>query len=208
MKKKILALGLALTLTFAMSITVSAAGSVTADSVASSTTTAAPATTTADPALATATQQFDEATIAEFATTTTVASADVNVVVSKVSTDTVKSAISQAKVVVGDNAFIASVVDISVPAGTQKATITLNCPNVWVGQSVTILHQKADGSWESITPDAVGNNTVTFTMTSFSPVAIVINATAPKTGDVVMMVAIMAILGLAATAVCSKKAQA
>lgn len=204
MKKKILALGLALTLTFAMSITASAAGSVTSSSVAQSNT----ATTTADPALATATQQFDEATIAEFATTTTVAASDVNVVVGKVSIDTVKAAIAQAKVVVGNNAFIASVVDINVPAGTEKATITLNCPNVWAGQSVTILHQKADGSWESITPDKVENNKVTFTMTSFSPVAIAINATAPKTGDAVMMVTVMAILGLAATAVFGKKARA
>ena len=214
MKKKILALGMALTLVFAMSITASAAGSVTADSVASSaageaeTTTAPAATTTADPALATATQQFDDNTLAEFATTTTVASSDVNIVVTKVSADTAKATISQAKAAVGANAFIASIVDISAPAGTTKATITLNCPNVWAGQSVTILHQKADGSWESITPDKVENNKVTFTMTSFSPVAIVINATAPKTGDVVMMVAVMAILCLAATAVFGKKAQA
>lgn len=205
MKKKILALGLALTLTFAMSITASAAGSVTSSSVAQSSTSA---TTAADPALATATQQFTEATVAEFATTTTVAASDVDVVVGKVSLDTVKAAISQAKVVVGDNAFIASVVDINVPAGTEKATITLNCPNVWAGQSVTILHQKADGSWESITPDKVENNKVTFTMTSFSPVAIAINATAPKTGDTVMLFTVMAILGLAATAAFGKKARA
>lgn len=203
MKKRILALVCALTLTFAMSITAAAAGSVTTDSVAQS----APAANAADPALATATQQLSAAAIAEFATTTTISS-DVNATISAVSVDTAKAFIAQAKSAVGENAFIASIVDINVPAGTQKAVITLGCPNVWAGQSVTILHQKADGSWESIKPDKVENNSVTFTMTSFSPVAIVINATAPKTGDMVMMIAGMAVVCLAACAAFGKKARA
>lgn len=195
MKKKIFALALALTLSFAMSITASAAGSVTTNSAAEAA------------KLATTTQQFTDATIAEFATTTTIKS-DVNATVSAVSTETAKATIAQAKTVVGDNAFVASIVEVNVPAGTQKATITLGCPNVWAGQSVTILHQKADGTWESIKPDSVANNSVTFTMTSFSPVAIVIDAAAPKTGDAGMMVSVMAILCLAAAVVCSKKANA
>lgn len=203
MKKRILALVSALTLTFAMSITAAAAGSVTTDSVAQS----APAANAADPALATATQQLSAAAIAEFAVTTTISS-DVNATISAVSVDTAKAFIAQAKAVVGENAFLASIVDINVPAGTEKATITLGCPNVWAGQSVTILHQKADGSWESIKPDKVENNSVTFTMTSFSPVAIVINATAPKTGDMVMMIAGMAVVCLAACAAFGKKARA
>ncbi len=202
MKKKILTLALALTLSFAMSITASAAGSVTAPSVANKATSSAPSAE-----LATTTQQFSEATIAEFATTTTIQS-DVNATVSAVSTETAKATIAQAKAVVGANAFVASIVDVNVPAGTTSAKITLGCPNVWAGQSVTILHQKADGSWETIKPDSVANNSVTFTMTSFSPVAIVIDATAPKTGDAGMMVSVMAVLCLAAAVVCSKKARA
>lgn len=195
MKKKIFALALALTLSFAMSITASAAGSVTTNSAAEAA------------KLATTTQQFTDATIAEFATTTTIKS-DVNATVGAASTATAKAAIAQAKAVVGDNAFVASIVEVNVPAGTQKATITLGCPNVWAGQSVSILHQKADGTWETIKPDSVANNSVTFTMTSFSPVAIVIDAAAPKTGDAGMMVSVMAILCLAAAVVCSKKANA
>ena len=201
MKKRIMALALALTLSFAMSITASAADSTSAPSVAASASKAPAAE------LATTTQQFSEATIAEFATTTTIKS-DVNATVSAVSTETAKATIAQAKAVVGANAFVASIVEVNVPAGTEKATITLGCPNVWAGQSVTILHQKADGSWETIKPDSVANNSVTFTMTSFSPVAIVIDAAAPKTGDAGMMVSVMAILCLAAAVVCSKKANA
>ncbi len=198
MKKKMLALVCALALTFAMPLTAFASGSVTTSSVAKN------AETTV---ATTATQTLDEATIAEFATTTTITS-EVGATISAVSTETAKEAVNQAKAVVGDNAFIASIVEVNVPEGTGKATITLGCPNVWAGQSVTILHRKADGTWESIKPDKVVNGSVTFTMTSFSPVAIVIDAAAPKTGDAGMMMAVMALICLAGAAVCSKFAKA
>lgn len=196
MKKRLLAWVGALVLASAMSLTAVAAGSVTSGSVAQKN----------DPALATGTQQFNENTIKEFANTTTVTS-DVNATISAVSTETAKAAVAQAKVVAGDNAFVASIVELNVPAGTGTATFTLGCPNVWAGQKVTILHQKADGTWESITPDKVANNAVTFTLSSYSPVAIVLDVTAPKTGDagVFALVAGMAVLCLAGAAVFSRK---
>ncbi|MGN1147842.1 MAG: hypothetical protein ACI4TB_05430 [Lachnospiraceae bacterium] len=197
MKKRLLALVSALVLASAMSMTTLAAGSVSTSSVAES---------SADAALATATQQFTAATIEEFAKTTTVSSS-VDATITAVSTDTAKAAIAEAKTTVGENAFVATIVDLNVPAGTGEATFTVGCPNVWAGQNVTVLHQKADGAWESITPSNVADNAVTFTLTSYSPIAIVINATAPKTGDMVMVVAGLAVICLAGIAIFGKKAK-
>lgn len=197
MKRRFLALVSALVLTGAMSMTAAAAGSVTTSSAASS---------VSAESLATSTQQFTENTIAEFAATTTVSSS-VSATVAVVSTETAADAIAQAKEVVGDNAFVATVVDLQVPAGTGAAEFTLGCPNVWAGQSVTILHQKADGSWESIKPSKVANGSVTFTLTSYSPVAVVINAAAPKTGDMATATAAVSAVCLAGAAVFGKKAK-
>lgn len=194
MKKRFLALVSAMVLAGAMTLTASAATSVTTDNAVAS------------EELQTSTQQFTEATIAEFATTTTVSSS-VNATVAAVSAETAAAAIDQAQAVVGANAFVATVVDLQVPAGTGAAEFTLGCPNVWAGQSVTILHQKADGSWESITPSKVANNSVTFTLTSYSPVAIVINAAAPKTGDVVTVAGALAAACLAGGVAFGKKAK-
>ena len=194
MKKRFLALVSAMVLAGAMTLTASAATSVTTDNAVAS------------EELQTATQQFTEATIAEFATTTTVSSS-VNATVAAVSAETAAAAIDQAQAVVGANAFVATVVDLQVPAGTGAAEFTLGCPNVWAGQSVTILHQKADGSWESITPSRVANNSVTFTLSSYSPVAIVINAAAPRTGDVVAVAGALAAACLAGGVAFGKKAK-
>lgn len=196
MKKKLLAFVCAVVLAGTMGMTASAAGSVTTGSVVLNT----------DSGLATSTQQFTEATIENFAKTTTVTST-VNATISAVSVDTAKAGIAQAKAVVGENVFVASVVDLSVPAGTGEATFTVGCPNVWAGQNVTILHQKADGTWETIKPISVENNAVTFTLSSYSPIVIAINATAPKTGDMVMVIAGLAVICLAGVTVFGKKAK-
>ena len=109
----------------------------------------------------------------------------------------------------GKNTFIATIVDLQVPAGTGTATFTIGCPNVWNGQNVTILHQKSDGSFENIKPDSVEDNKVTFTMTSYSPVAIVIDLSnkSPKTGDIFALVAAMAAVSGIGAAVCGRKAK-
>ena len=184
MKKRILALACAMALMCAMSSTAFAAGSVTTESVTKST-----AVVAADPALTIGSQQLTAKTIEEFAKTTTVA----------------KAAVAEAKSVVGGNAFIASVIDLSVPAGTGEASFTLSCANIAAGQSVTILHQKADGTWEAITPSSVTNGSVTFTLTSYSPVAIVINATAPKTGDMAVIISMLAVVCLAGAVIFGRR---
>lgn len=203
MKRRILALVSAMTLVFAMSLTASAAGSVQTENVAK-TETAKPEA--ADPALSTSTQNISAATIEEFAKTTTVTTDVAGATITAVSVETAKAAVAQAKAVVGQNAFLAAVVELNVPAGTGAASFTLGCPNVWAGQNVTILHQKADGTWETIKPTNVANGSVTFTLTSYSPVAIVIDAASPKTGDMVMTVICLAVVCLAGAAVFGKKA--
>lgn len=200
MKKRILALACAMIMVFAMGINVCAASptaSATAGAVASK-----PAVS--DDALTIGTQKLTADTVASMATTTTVTS-DVAATVSAVSTETAAYAVHAAKVVVSNNAYIATVVDLKVPAGTGAASFTLNVPNVLKGQKVTILHLKADGNWEAIAPSNVANGAVTFTLTSYSPVAVVVDTTAPKTADPVTGVAALALVSLAGTAVFGKK---
>lgn len=184
MKKKILALVCATVMTLAMGMSVCAAPSVTADS------------------LATKTQQLTEESIQEFAKVVVVKAG--NATVSAVSVEKAAEAVAQAKAVVNDNAFIAAVVELEGEAGT----FTLEVPNVYAGQKVVVLHQKADGVWETIKPEAVANGSVTFTVSSLSPVAVVVDTTASKTGDSVNVAALMALASLAGVAVCAKRAKA
>jgi arabinogalactan endo-1,4-beta-galactosidase len=95
-------------------------------------------------------------------------------------------------------------VDVSV-IGYQQGTpitITFNLYNIFAGDSLLVLHQKPDGSWEYIVPDKVEDGSVTVTFTSLSPVAFVklsdTNLSAPKTADAnwqtVMIVGISALM--------------
>lgn len=215
MKRKILALACAMTLVFGMSMSVCAAdspsASATAGDVANNATQpspAAPAEELVSASENTTGQVITANTIQYFADTTTV-SGVAGASISAVSTETAKAMIAQAKTIAGNNTFIASIVDLNVPAGTGAATFTLGCPNVWKGQNVTILHLKSDGTFETIKPSAVEDNKVTFTMTSYSPVAIVINTstTAPKTGDIFALAAAMAAVFGTGAVVCGRKAK-
>lgn len=215
MKRKILACVCAMTLVFGMSMSVSAAesatSSATASEVANNAAPSAPAEVLVSASDNATGQVLTADTIQYFADTTTV-SGVAGASLSAVSTETAKAMIAQAKTIAGSNTFIASIVDLNVPAGTGAATFTLGCPNVWKGQNVTILHLKGDGTFETIQPSAVEDNKVTFTMTSYSPVAIVINTGAagvksPKTGDMIALAAAMAALSGFGAAVCGRKAK-
>lgn len=226
MKKKILALLCAMTLVCSMSLTAFAAtasgNSATAGEEAAEATAdeddddddnGAQDSQSETVSVANSTGQvLTGATLAEFAQTTTISSGVAGAKLGAVSNETAQAIISEANRVVGTGAFIASVVDLQVPAGTGTATFTLGCPNVWKGQTVRIVHQKADGSFEVITPSNVGNNTVTFTMTSYSPIAIVVNAQAPKTADAGMatsaMILLLAMAGAAMAVVYGRKVKA
>lgn len=187
MKMRLLALACAITMVLGLGMTAYAAPSVTTEN------------------LSTSTQLLNQETLNSFAATTTVSTTVSGATIAAVSEETAVAAIAQAKAVVNENVFIATVVDLNVPAGTGAATFTLNCPNVWAGQKVTVLHQKADGTWENIKPDSVANGAVTFTLTSYSPVAIAVDTTASKTADIASAVALLGFAGLCGTAVLGKK---
>lgn len=212
MKRKILALACAMTLVFGMGMSVCAAPSSTASATAGDVANNATQPEELVGASENATGQVITAdTIQYFADTTTV-SGVAGASLSAVSTETAKAMIAQARTIAGSNTFIASIVDLNVPAGTGAATFTLGCPNVWKGQNVTILHLKSDGTYETIAPSAVEDNKVTFTMTSYSPVAIVINtgsagAKSPKTGEIIVLVAALAAVSGIGAAVCGRKAK-
>lgn len=109
-------------------------------------------------------------------------------------------------------ATILQVVEVNYTGNPFRTiTIPFNLSNVVAGQNIVVLHQKHDGTWETITPDKVENGLVTVTFTSLSPVAFAqISGTAvksPKTGDVaVPFVAVIAFAAVAGAAVAGKKA--
>lgn len=189
MKKRILALACAMTMVLGMSLSVCAAPSGSASSSAEEAARAAAkaayeAEMSQNVTIPNSTgQTFDGYTVLGFAETTKISSGVSGATISSVSVDTAKAMVAEANKLVGAGTFVASIVDLNVPAGTGAATFTLTCPNVWKGQKVTILHKKSDGTYETIKPSNVADNSVTFTMTSYSPIAIVIDTTAPKTGD-------------------------
>ncbi|MDE7435747.1 MAG: LPXTG cell wall anchor domain-containing protein [Lachnospiraceae bacterium] len=54
-------------------------------------------------------------------------------------------------------------------------TVTFLVEGVKAGHDISVIHKKADGTWETLTGTA-GDGTVTATFTSFSPIAIVNNS--------------------------------
>lgn len=123
----------------------------------------------------------------------------------------VDEAKAQATALVSKNATVLDVVEVSFSGTFSKITIPFNLKNVVAGQNIVALHQKADGTWEKITPDKVENGKVTVTFSSLSPVAFVVADGAavksPKTGDVaVPFVAVFAVVAFAGAAVVGKKA--
>lgn len=204
MKKKFLALICAAVMVMGMSITVLAAPSANSGSVAGSGSTTgsgngSSSATSGGVANSTSTtenlgkQVFNEAKLAYFAEDTKVEGGTVKAV----DMATLQDAFKQATQLYGEDAFIATIVDINVPGATFPYNLTIQCSNVWAGQTVTILHKVGD-KWERLKPSAVADNSVTVVVNSFSPFAIVIDTDpSPKTGDIALMVSGLA--GLFAT---------
>lgn len=55
---------------------------------------------------------------------------------------------------------------------TNPITVTFSIAGINAGDTISVLHKKADGSWETLS-GTTGNGTVAVTFTSFSPVAFV-----------------------------------
>lgn len=187
MKKvsKVLALAMMLTLILGLSVQASSTTTNTRPSSASSVSSANSATSQAYAAGVGATEE--------------------GVMISAVSESIRNEAQAYAQEVVGANASILKVFDVSVDEKTFPITLTLNVSGVVAGQNVTVLH-KGESGWE-VVPCTVGNGTVTATFSSLSPVAIVTNATSAKTADSVSWIAVCAVICLAGAAVFSRKAK-
>lgn len=201
MKKKIagaLVLSLAMALTFGMT--------VFAASPSTSNTTAAPA------AVAEAKQPSMEYVTGVVASKTVVVDGVAVEVpdfkVESVAKEVVAAAQEQAKAMVAPNAAVLKAFDVPAPKGvdvSKGVQITFAVPGVAAGQKIAVLHQKADGTWESLPVNNVAQDSVTATFTSFSPVAIVAYEGSPKTGEMLPAAGVLAVICLAGAAVCAKK---
>lgn len=190
MRKKLLALAGAVVLSMAMSLTAFAAPSPTAEAVA---------TTTSG-------QVISEAVLAQFVEATNIVTDVQGAKIGQVGNKAAVALVNVADAVVGTNATVMTMVDIDVPEGTGSASFTLEVPGLVAGQSVYVLHVKSDSTVELLPVTAVGNGSVTFTMTSYSPVAVVVNASAPKTGEAnATALIVIAMTGAAGAFVFGKK---
>ena len=211
MKKKLVALVSALTLLFGMSTAVYASNSVDAKAAADKYT---------DSVL----QNMSDKTSVEGPAGTTI---------TKVNKDAAVSAALYAKDNLGANAKIAAIVELTVPEGTAPGTtITLKNADIKEGDVVIILHQKKDGTWEQVVASAVGAGFVKFSLSEYSPIAVVVTASkkadtnantdakattttttsanpskAPKTGDYNAVLCLMAMACFAGTLYLGKKAK-
>lgn len=110
---------------------------------------------------------------------------------------------------------VVDVADVTVPEGTpMPVTITFNVPGVGVNTKVAVLHYNGN-AWEVVESKA-GEGTITAIFTSLSPVAFVIDkntavgnvkpsdgSTSPKTGETTGALAVPTILaGVAFVAGC------
>ena len=121
----------------------------------------------------------------------------------------IKGAEEAAQKLLGSTAKVLKTFDATAePNGDFSAgvDVTFNVAEIKEGMSVSVLHMKADGNWENLKVTNVSNGSVTATFTSFSPVAIVINAAAPGTGYQAPVALIAAIVAcLACAVVCFRK---
>lgn len=196
MKKKILALISVAVLTFGMSMTAFAA-----NSPAASTTPAA----SSDVVVSTpAGQAVTEAQLENWGSVT-VTSEVAGATTQKATDAQATTLVNAAVATVGNNAKVAAIVDIVVPAGTGAAAFSIPVDGVVEGMAVTVIHLKSDGTTEILNSTAK-NGRVEFIMTSYSPIIIVLNATAPKTGATNTTVYVLVgLVALAGSAVCIKR---
>lgn len=219
MKKKltsVLALAMAMALTFGM--TVCAAGSSSTTASKADVTGQQVAADTTDPADANEKAEL-ESQAADLASGVTATGATVSPLTAGQLKDVRAKAGDIALKAVSNNAVIVvkAGADIDAPAGE----LTINFPNFVkeAGKKYMVLHlNEATNVWETV--DAViENGKITATFASLSPIVIVeisekapatnsaatSPAESPKTGEVLPAAGIMAVICLAGAAVCAKK---
>lgn len=104
----------------------------------------------------------------------------------------------------GEDAFIASLFDMKGKSGA----VTLKSANVWTGQNIVVVHEKSYNNFEILPATVTADNTYSFSVSSCSPFGVVVLAgKAPKTGEIIAMVAAMAAISGIGAAACAKKAK-
>lgn len=179
-------------------------------------------------------QEITETILSEFVSNTTVNAQVSGATYSQVAAADAATLISAVNTLNG-TIRIATMIDIHVPDGTGMATFTVGVPGLVSGQSVTVLHLRGDGAVERLPVSSVNNGSVTFTMTSYSPVAVIVDESssttvgsssttagsssttgssstntgskAPQTGDTANLGLIMmiAMAGIVGVVICGKK---
>lgn len=189
MKKRILALVCATIMVLGMSLSVCAAGSASAPAKAAEKILVQNGVNG---------QTFGTDSLAAFA------SEAGDSAVSAIDDDAAARMIAFIRKTYGDSAFIASMYDMSGKSGN----VSLKCANVWMGQNVVVVHEKAYNDFEILPATVTADNAYSFSVTSCSPFGVVVlGATAPKTGEIIAMVAAMAAISGIGAAACAKKAK-
>lgn len=118
----------------------------------------------------------------------------------------VDEAQQQAKSKVASTANVLQVVDVNIAGSYEKVTVTFDVNGVTAGQKLSVLVQKADGTWVTVTPDAVANGKVTATFDfAFNTVAFVAYNASAQTGEMMSVLPAMMVACAAGAAVCAKK---
>lgn len=196
MKKKFagaLALSFAMVLTFGM----------TALAAPSTTTSTSSATSTAASEAQQTAAEYVTGVVANKTVVIGGVEKEIDFKVEAVTKEVVTKAQEQAKILVAPNANVLKAFDVTLPAGDYSAgvQITFAVPGISAGQKIAVLHQKTDGTWESVPVNNVAQDSVTATFTSFSPVAIVAYEGSPKTGAAVSAAGVLALICLAGAGV-------
>ncbi len=110
-------------------------------------------------------------------------------------------------------ASILTLVEVKTSGATKDASgnyvVTVNVANVVQGDTVVILHYTGS-SWETIAPRGVANGSVTFASASLSPIAVVkLDVTgvsqSPKTGASVPVAGVILVISVVGMTVSGKK---
>lgn len=157
-------------------------------------------------------------------------------VVSKESYDAAEKIV--ADLVKGDDYESASIIaaadvklsELTAAEISKGVSVTLNVSAVKEGNNYVALHQKADGSWETLPVEVVADGVVKIKFTSLSPVVLVQvekadvddddddaekaveetpaadgTVASPKTGETLPVAGVMAVICLTGAVVCAKK---
>lgn len=102
---------------------------------------------------------------------------------SQIATTEYKEAAQKASEIKSDAEMLAAF-ELVAPAGaTFPMTITISVSGIKKGDTVKVLHKCSQHGWETLTPSNVSDGSVTVSVDSLSPIAVVRTATAAQNGS-------------------------